>query len=192
MPVIVALLRGVNIGGHNKMRMERLRALCESSLKLESPQTYVQSGNLVFRTRACNLSRLAKSMEEAIEGEFGFRPCVVLRSAAGLRAVIAQNPFAGRPGIEPNKLAVLFLSAVAPPSDAAGRKALSLAKGSEELHLRGRELFIYFPDGQGRSKLPWGPIERALGCSYTGRNWNTVLKLTEMATKLETGGSAQA
>ena len=103
MPVIVSLLRGVNVGGHHKIRMEALRALCEE-LGLRDVQTCGQSGNVVFRHSGRDLARLGKRIEDGIERSFGFRASVILRTAAELRDVIARNPFAKRPGIDPSKL----------------------------------------------------------------------------------------
>src|SRR6516162_6436682 len=103
MKVVIGLLRGVNLGGHRKVAMADLRALCES-MGLREPQTYVQSGNVLFKTAERNLSKLAAQLEDAIERRFGFRSEVILRTAAEMREVVVRNPFAGRSGIEPNKL----------------------------------------------------------------------------------------
>jgi uncharacterized protein (DUF1697 family) len=109
MPVIVSMLRGVNVGGHNMVKMEALRALYES-IGLRDPQTYVQSGNVVFRTNERNLIAVATKIEKAIERSFGFRTPVVVRTSSELRDVIARNPFARRRGIDPSKLLVTFLA----------------------------------------------------------------------------------
>ena len=102
---------------------------------------------------------------------------------AEFQEVVARNPFAKRSGIEPGKLLVNFLAA--DPGKEAREKALAIKIGPEEMHLIGREAYIYFPNGQGRSKFPWPAIERALGTSGTGRNWNSVTKMLEMAEKME-------
>ncbi|HYM11789.1 MAG TPA: DUF1697 domain-containing protein [Bryobacterales bacterium] len=182
MAVVISLLRGVNVGGHNQIRMEALRALC-GSLGLRDAQTYVQSGNVVFRTDARDLVRLAKRMEGAIEASLGFRPVVVVRTCAELRGVIARNPFAARREIDPRKLVVNFLAA--DPGPEARQRLLRVPAGPEELHLAGRELYIYFPDGVGLSKLSPAVLEKALQTSATGRNWNSVTKLLEIAERLE-------
>jgi len=103
-----------------------------------------------------------------------------------MRSVVARNPFAKRKGIEPGKLLVNFLAS--DPGKDAREKALAIKIGPEELHLVGREAYIYFPNGQGRSKLPWAAIERALGTSGTGRNWNSVTKMLEIAEKMVAPG----
>jgi uncharacterized protein (DUF1697 family) len=181
MTAMICLLRGVNVGGHNQIRMDALRALCES-LKLCNVQTHIQSGNVVFQSREINPAKLAAKIEDAIEKQHGFRPDVVLRTASEMRDVIARNPFSERKGIEPNKLAVMFLAREPEPNvQDAVRK---INPEVEELHLLGRELYIYFPDGMGRSKLV-PLLARALKNSGTGRNWNTVVKLLEMAENLD-------
>ena len=181
MPVIICMLRGVNVGGHNIIKMEALKALCVS-LKLKDPQTYVQSGNVVFSSSEKDLPKLARRLQDAIEKAHGFRPGVMLRTAEELQQVVARNPFAKRSGIEPGKLIVNFLADN--PGKDAREKAMAIKIGPEEMHLIGREAYIYFPSGQGRSKFPWAAIERALGTSATGRNWNSVTKMLEIAEKM--------
>lgn len=178
MPAVVCLLRGVNVGGNNKIKMDALRSICES-LELNNPQTYIQSGNVVFTAPGKDLPALAGRIESGIEKSCGFRPDVVLRTLAQMRAVVAQNPFAAREGMEPGKLLVTFF-------DGDAREKIPLLKvANEELRLVGRELYIYFPIGQGQSKLSFAPFDRAPKIKWTGRNWNTVTKLLEMAASLE-------
>jgi len=187
MAVIVAMLRGVNVTGRNLIKMEALRALCES-LGLRDVQTYVQSGNVVFRTtqyrtKERNLAALAKRIEDAIEKSFGFRPAVIVRTTAELRDAVAKNPFAKRRGINPGKLLVTFLAG--DPGAEGRQQVLKIKMDPEELRVNGREVYIYFPNGMGRTKLAWPTIATMLGTSGTGRNWNSVIKLLEMAEKLE-------
>ncbi|HEY4933630.1 MAG TPA: DUF1697 domain-containing protein [Terriglobales bacterium] len=181
MTAMICLLRGVNVGGHNQIKMDALRALCES-LKLCNAQTYIQSGNVVFQAKENDPEKLAARIESAIENKHGFRPDVVLRTASEMRDVIAHNPFAKRKGIEPNKLAVMFLAHE--PEKAIQDAVRKLAPEVEELHLVGREIYINFPDGMGRSKLV-PLLARVLKNAGTARNWNTVVKLLEMAERLE-------
>jgi len=182
MAVIISMLRGVNVGGHNKIKMDALRALYES-LKLRDAQTYVQSGNVIFRTDERDIPRLAKRIEDGIERNFGFRPNVILRTAAEIREVVARNPFAKRRGIEPSKLLVSFLAS--DPGEEAREKVHQMKCDPEELRIEGRELYIYFPNGIGRSKLSLAGLEKTLKTPGTGRNWNSVTKMLEMAEKLE-------
>ncbi len=182
MGVIISMLRGVNVGGHKKIKMDALRALYES-LKLSDAQTYVQSGNVIFRTEERDLASLGKRIQNGIGRKFGFRPDVILRTASELRDVIARNPFAKRRGIEPSRLLVTFLAE--DPGAEARDKVRSIEADPEELRIESRELYIYFPNGIGRAKLSLAAIERALKTPGTGRNWNSVTKMLEMAEKLE-------
>jgi uncharacterized protein (DUF1697 family) len=178
MPVLISMLRAINVGGHSVIKMDALRALY-TSLKFENPQTYLQSGNVIFKTSERNLDAIAKRIQSAIEKKFACRPDVILRTTAELRSVVAKNPFAKRPNIEPGKLLIALLSS--DPSDVA-RKTLQDQKfAPEELHVSGRELYIYFPDGMGKSKLPWPRIYKILNTPGTGRNWTSVTKMLAMA-----------
>ena len=182
MPAVIALLRAVNLGSHNKISMDALRNLC-TSLKLCNPQTYVQSGNVVFSARNAKLEQIAKRLGNGIERTFGFRTDVILRTTPEMRSVVARNPFARRSGIEPGKLIVLFLANDPGPK---AREAIQKIKvDQEELHLDGRELYIYFPNGMGRSRVSTAAIERAIQTPGTGRNWNSVTKLLDMAEEVE-------
>ncbi|MBI5084243.1 MAG: DUF1697 domain-containing protein [Acidobacteria bacterium] len=178
MPAIVCLLRGVNMGGNNRMKMEPLRDLFES-LRLRNPRTYIQSGNIVFRSNAKDLDKLASRIQEAIGLGFGFQPDVVLRTASDLQTVVARNPFAGRTDVARDRLVVLFLPS--DPSQEVRERVHALNPGPEEIHFDGREIYIHFPNGVSQSKLSLSAVERALKSTWTGRNWNTVLKLLEMA-----------
>jgi len=178
MPVLISFLRGVNVGGHAIIKMALLRELYVS-LKFSDPQTYLQSGNIIFLSEGRNLKLVSAHLQSAIHKQFGCCPEVILRSRSDLRGIVANNPFSARPNIEPGKLLVSFLAGK-PASDA--QKALAaLAVGPEELHLVGRELYIYFPNGVGKSKLPWPRLDKILQTPTTARNWNSVTKILEMA-----------
>ena len=177
---VISMLRGVNVGGHNMIGMEALREAYED-LGLRNSQTYVQSGNVVFTTTERDLTALAARIEDSLEQKFGFRPGVVLRTAEEMRDVIERNPFAGRKDIHPGKFVVTFLRAM--PAAEMREAVLQIKPSPEELRLDGRELYIYFPDGQGRSKLV-PVLDKVLKKSGTARNWNTVTTLLEMAEKL--------
>lgn len=182
MPVIISMLRAINVGGRNMIPMEALRELYRS-LKFRDAQSYVQSGNVVFRTDERDLDLLRDRIQKKIERSFGFRPEIVLRTTVQMREAIAKNPFAGRPGIEPNRLLVTFLAGE--PSAETRNKALQIKADPEEMHILGREAYIYYPNGMARPKLSWPVVERTLKTVGTARNWNTVTKLLEMAEKLE-------
>ncbi len=181
--VVISMLRAVNVGGHNKVKMEALRELYEE-LECRGCQTYVQSGNVIFKAKDKSLTKLAARIEEDIERKFGFHSDVILRTLPELREVITRNPFAERSGIEPGKLLVNFLAA--DPGEEARKKVLEVNVAPEELMINGREMFIYFPHGQGRTKLPVAAIQRILKTPATGRNWNSVTKMLEIAEAMDT------
>jgi uncharacterized protein (DUF1697 family) len=181
MPVIISMLRGVNLG-KRRMKMDALRALYES-LGFRDVQTFVQSGNVVFSSEQKNLAALTKKIESAIEREFGFYSDVILRSASEVRETIARNPLAKRSRMEPRSFLVWFLAS--DPGEEIRKKVRAMNTEPEELRIDGREVYIYFPNGMARPKMKWPAIEKVLAVRGTGRNWNTVRKLLEMAEALE-------
>lgn len=182
MSVVIAMLRGVNVGSNHRIKMEELRAMCET-LQLRGAQTYVQSGNVIFRTNERDTAKLAKKIEDAIEKKFGFRCDVICRSTVEMKRIVAKNPFARRRGIDPSKLLITFLSD--DPGDQARAEIRTVKVEPEELWIEGRECFVYFPGGMGHSKFSWPQIGKRLNVSGTGRNWNSVMKMLEMAEKME-------
>jgi uncharacterized protein (DUF1697 family) len=182
MTVAVSLLRAINVGGNNMVSMETLRKLHEE-LGLKDVKTYVQSGNVVFRAKFRDVKALERKLEDALERRHGFRPPVLIRTAEELRDAVARNPFAGRKGIEPAKLHIVFLAGL--PASGAAERIRAIKVGPEEAHLSGRELYVYYPDGAGRSKFTAALIDKSLSTTGTARNWNTVTKLLEMAEALD-------
>jgi uncharacterized protein (DUF1697 family) len=182
MPVIVSLLRGVNVGGNHQIKMDALRDLYES-LGLGQAQTFIQSGNVICTTQAREMVRLAKKIEDAIEQRFGFRSEVILRTASELRDIVARNPFAARSGIDPTRLLVTFLGATPDPEGC--NKVVAMEIEPEELRIDGRQVYLYFPNGIARTKLSWPLIGKMLKAPATARNWNTLGKLLAIAERLE-------
>lgn len=181
MPTAIALIRGINVGGKNSLPMEQLRELCEGA-GLKDARTYIQSGNVVFRANAREIAAAAGKLEDAIEADRGFRPSVVVRSRDEWAATIEANPFASRAKSDPSKLLIMFLREK--PAAGAAKAIDAVKRGDEQLRLIGRELFIDFPIGIGKSKLAIAAVEKALGVPATGRNWNTTVKLLTMADEL--------
>lgn len=172
----VALLRGVNVGG-KVAKMEKVRASFEA-LGFAGVKTYVQSGNVLFQAKAASEPALAKKIAARLEKDIGFAPGVLVLSAADLTRVVAQNPLLEEKGIDAAKLHVTFLDGRAP---AAGlEKMEGLASARERLVCRGTNVYLYCPDGYGRSKLTNNTFERALKVGATTRNWKTVTTLAAM------------
>ncbi len=181
MPIFISMLRGINVGGHAIIKMDQLRDLY-GSIGFQEAQTYVQSGNVIFRSKLMDEAVIAKKIRTGIEKTFEISPEVILRTKSEMEKAVAANPFAGRKDIEPSKLLVSFLANK--PSSEVRKQLEALKPQPEELHLANRELFVYFPDGIGRSKLT-PVLDRILKASATGRNWNSVTKMLEIASKLE-------
>ena len=172
----IALLRGINIGPRQRVKMPELRELMER-LGHTDVETLVQSGNVVFSSRAAPKT-LEKQLEEAIEEELGVDPKVVVRTRDELAAVIEANPFPGVDNAGKN-LHVTFLSGE-PDADIA-RELEATDFGDDRLAFRGREIYIAYKDGMGRSELAKRLGRAKLGVAATDRNWNTVTTLLEMA-----------
>lgn len=171
----IALLRGVNVSGKNRIAMANLRDLF-AGLGYQDVRTYIQSGNVVFLAPASE-DTTREAIEGAIARDLGMEVTVLLRTAEDLRAITEGNPFL--PAADPAILHVTFLAAVpatmevsAPPS------------GRDEYRIAGREIYLSCPEGYGNTKLTNSLWERRLQMRATTRNWRTVMTLLEMA---ETG-----
>lgn len=183
MTVWISFLRGINVGGNKIIRMADLKALYES-LGLTDVQTHLQSGNVVFAANTTSPAPLMSSLEGAIEQRYGFDVRVILRTLDELREAVARQPFAPEQIAEPAKVAVVFLRD-APAADAAAA-LLDGYSGPEEMRLTGRELYVFYTEGMGRSKLSHTVIEKKLKVTGTARNWNTTTALLDMAQQIET------
>lgn len=171
----------MNVSGHNTIRMEHLRALC-AALGFRNVETYVQSGNIVFRAPSTSPSLLSKRISEAILRDVGFSVPVLVKTRREMGIVIKRNPFLKEHGIDRSKLHVTFLSTVVSKSALGNLDGLSTTP--DRFSLRGREIYLYCPGGYGKTKLSNAAFEKALSVSATTRNWNTVTTLFEMASNL--------
>jgi uncharacterized protein (DUF1697 family) len=170
----VALLRGINVGGNNILPMKEFRELL-TTLGCESVATYIQSGNAIF-THAGNSAELPERIAAAVDSGFGFRPSVMVLTAGEFDAVATANPFAAE-ATEPKFLHVWFLQESAAGANTAKMK--QIASGDEKYLLTDRAVYLYAPNGIGRSKLAGG-MEKCLGVQATARNWRTVSKIGAM------------
>ncbi len=170
----VALLRAINLGGRNAVSMVRLRDLLEE-LGFPGARTLLQSGNLVFECHGRTPAELERALEEATAKRLGVRTDYFVRTSREWGRIVAANPFPREAKEDPARLVVFCLKKEPAAGDV---KALQAAiRGREIVHSDGRQAYIVYPDGQGRSKLTPGLIESKLGTRGTARNWNTVLKL---------------
>jgi uncharacterized protein (DUF1697 family) len=177
MPIYVAMLRGINVGGNKRIKMDRLRASFEA-LGFEQAQTYIQSGNVVFKAGKPAPAALSKKIEERIVMDFGFSAPVILRTSQEMAETIANNPYLKEPGIDSEKLHVMFLAEV-PTPDAFKELARLTTKPDRSLS-SGKEIYFHLPNGVAHSSLANNPIERRLLKFATLRNWRTANALHQM------------
>jgi uncharacterized protein (DUF1697 family) len=172
----VALLRGVNVGGKNKLPMKDLKALFVEA-GAENVRTYIQSGNVVFEADTDASVRHAELITKQIQERFGIRTTLVLRTVEELKEVLAENPFLMR-GVALDELYVAFLADR--PSQERVAALDPDRSPPDELVVRGREIYLRLPNGAGRSKLTTDYFDAKLKTTATARNWRTVTKLLEM------------
>jgi len=177
MTAFVSLLRGINVGGHHKIRMDELKELYES-LGFKDVLPYIQSGNVVFTSDEADLTRLRRQIEEGLEKKFGFHVEVIVRTSAELKEILDNNPFQGQQSKESKWVVVMFLASR--PDETAQEDLLKTYVGPEELFIIGKEVYIYYTEGIGRSKLSHSLIEKKLKTVGTARNWNTILQVQKL------------
>lgn len=181
MNTYIALLRGINVGGHNKLPMRELRAVLED-LGLHNVKTYIQSGNVVFQSEREDAPALSDELTAAIQQSHGFAPAVLLLDKKTFRAAMDANPFP-EAQTEPKSLHLFFLSGA--PDDPDWDALESLKKENERYQLIGKVFYLHAPDGIGRSKLA-ERFGRGWDVTVTARNWRTVEKIMSMVEELKT------
>jgi len=181
-PPHIALLRGVNVGGHKKIAMADLRA-CVESLGFGNVRTVLQSGNVVFEAGRRSPASLETLLEHEVARRLALTTDFFVRTAAQWRQIIEHNPFTMEAARDPGHLLVLCLKDA--PSEARVAALDAAIEGRERVRVYERAMYAVYPDGVGRSKLTVTLIDKVLGTSATGRNWNTVRKLAIL-----TGGGA--
>ena len=183
MPVYIALLRGINIGPHKRMKMEKLVASC-AACGWKGAKTYIQSGNVVLKAPKLSPDALARKLAAQIVADFGFSADVIVRSKEELEKIVKGNPLLKQRGmdIDEEKLHVTFLAE--PPQPEAVKKLETLTLAPDRVRVAGREVYFYFPNGVSGSSLWKHPLDKVLKISGTMRNWNTVNQLCRLAGEL--------
>ena len=175
--VNVALLRGINVGGKNKLPMKELAALFVDA-GCEEVRTYIQSGNVVFRTGSAAGEEISSIISASILERYGYQVPVITRTAGELQEIMEANPFV-EAGAETDKLHVMFLAAL---PDSASVESLDPTRSpGDEFMVLGREVYLHCPNGVARSKLTNSYFDSRLSTTSTSRNWKTVRKLLELA-----------
>src|SRR5690606_30243420 len=176
-----SLLRGVNVGGHRGLTSRALESVYRS-LGFGGVRAVLQSGNVVFKSAVRDRAGLAKRISQEIERRLELEIHVLLRTREELRLLVERSPLLD-PGAEFSKLIVMFLEAV--PAAKAQAELVRGHKGPELIELRGPEVYLYYPEGVGPSKLSGAVLERVLDTTGTARNWNTILKLLAAANAVD-------
>jgi uncharacterized protein (DUF1697 family) len=174
----IALLRAVNVTGYNRVSMSDLVRFA-GDLGLAGARTLLQSGNIVFQAGRQPSDRLERLLETDAEARLRIKTEFFVRTAAEWRIIVDGNPFTAEAARDPGHLVVMFLKGA--PAASQARALQSAIKGRERAVLAGKQAYIVYPDGIGRSKLTNVAIERCLGVRGTARNWNTVMKLDALA-----------
>lgn len=175
MATFVALLRGINVSGKNKLPMAELRAATESA-GFDNVRTYVQSGNLIVDAPG-TAKTVASRIHDLIEAEFGFDIPVIVRTAKQWSTIAESNPYTER-GTEPGQWYVAFVDRRTRADDAKSLDTIKL--GDDTYVLSGTEIYLDLVSGAGRTKLTNNSIEARLKTSVTTRNWRTVGKILEL------------
>ena len=173
----VALLRGINVGGRNKLLMRELASMFVEA-GCEDVRTYIQSGNVVFRAAPSLAHCVSARISDAIVASHGYQITVVMRTAADVARVARGNPFLAD-GADTTKLYVGFLASTPDPTKVA--RLDPDRSPADAFVVRGDEVYLHFPNGVARSKLTNDYLDRTLGTVSTIRNWRTLCRLHEMA-----------
>jgi uncharacterized protein (DUF1697 family) len=184
MNTYIALLRGINVGGNNKLPMRELAPLL-AGLGLQNVKTYIQSGNVVFQSELTDPAQLSQAITGAIRQSHGFAPYVLILDLKALQAAVAANPFPEGEK-DPKSLHLFFMDANPQSVDA---EALDRAKApNERYQLVGQVFYLHAPDGIGRSKLA-ETAGKGWGVNMTARNWRTVTEVLAIAAEIAAAGN---
>ena len=167
--------------GHNAIKMTCLTGLFRQ-IGYSDAETYIQSGNIVFTCHNVNIDEVSSEIRKAILSEFNLNIAVISRTLDGMKKIISANPFLEIPGFDPSKMAVLFLEIE--PSAEQILKVANIDYPPDKFLINGSEIYIYCPNGFGKTKLYTNFYEARMKVTGTARNWRTVTKLMEMAEKM--------
>lgn len=178
MATYISMLRGINVSGQKKIRMEELQALYES-LNLKKVETYIQSGNVIFDSPKLDALEVSKLIEEEIEQVYNFSLAVFIRTRKDFQRIIQNNPFLTGRKEDIARLYVTFLSQA--PTEAAVDELKTPGNDPSEFYIFNKEIYLFCPIGYGTTKLSNNFFERKLAVTATTRNWKTVNRLYDMA-----------
>ena len=181
MQTFISILRGINVSGQKKILMADLKKLYES-LKFSEVKTYIQSGNVVFKSDSkISDIQLARKIEKAISAKYKFEVPVIIRTKEELEKILSQNSFTKEKSIDLKKLHVTFLSET--PDREKMEQIKEVDFSPDQFIIKGKEIYLHIPNSYGETKLSNKFFENKLKVSATTRNWNTVNKLLELASQ---------
>jgi uncharacterized protein (DUF1697 family) len=178
MNTYISLLRGINVSGQKKIKMEALKTVYQNA-GLNDVTTYIQSGNVIFKSSESDSDRLADMIEQSIKDEFGYPVFILIRKKEDLEKILKINPFLKIETTDAAKLHVTFL--FGEPQSTRVVTLNEFKSARDTFQVIGREIFVYCPDGYGQTKLSNTFFEKKLSLSATTRNWKTVNTLVDMA-----------
>ncbi len=178
MQTYIALLRGINVGGHKKVAMVDLRDLL-LDLGFLDVQSLLQSGNLVFRSGVRSAPQLERLLETEASKRLDLDAAFFVRSPMEWDGLVARNPFRDEARRDPSHFVLVLFKEAPPPAKV--KDLLAAITGPEIVRVRGRQAYIVYPQDMGHSRLTNALIENKLATRATARNWNTVLKLQALA-----------
>lgn len=169
------------MAGHNSIRMTDLADLYRT-LGLVRAETFIQSGNVIFDTgKNTAVTEIALAVESAIRKKYGYDVPVMIRSVPELRNILSSNPYLTEPDFDPAKMAVIFLHDIVNGSQI--QKVADVDYPPDKFKIHGKEIYTFCPNGFGRTKIYTNFFERKMKVTGTGRNWNTIKTLLELAEK---------
>ena len=177
MEIYISILRGINVSGQKKIIMADLKGLYEN-LGFQDVQTYIQSGNVIFKSPKTEKSILKNKIETKISKQYGFSVPVQVLELQKLNKVFANNPFVNKRNEDISKLHVTFLEEV--PEAEIRSEIMNIQSTSDEFIISGKVIYVFCPNGYGRTKLNNTFFEKKLKTSATTRNWKTISKLVEL------------
>jgi len=181
METFISILRGINVSGQKKIQMTDLKALYEA-LKFKDVTTYIQSGNVIFKSKSASDQKLAKKIEDAIYERYSFAVPVIIRTVEEMEHSISVNPFLKQSKTDIEKLHITFLAKVPPQGNLESIRDIDYSP--DKFIIIEKEVYLYCPNGYGITKLSNNFFEQKLKVKATTRNWKTVNKLVELATKI--------
>ena len=179
MNTFIALLRGINVSGHHKIKMADLKLLFLNN-GFSEVETYIQSGNVIFKSEELNTLKIEQSIITAVEKQFDYAIKVLVLTQPELTTVFNSNPFLERESIDISKLCVTFLSAIPTLDKVTEIQELGF-KNNDEFSLKMKNVYLHCPNGFGKTKLTNNLFERKFKMNATTRNWKTITKLIELS-----------